>query len=236
MSADEKFFAWLDGELNAGEAEEMEARVRADPELARLADQHRAMRQRVKGAFDTLMDEPVPPALAAAAREVKTDVVRLKSERSPVRRGWRGGLAPWMSLAATLAVGILIGTMVPQRADTPLRAESEAIYAAAGLANALDTQLTSAPVNSAVRIGVTFRDHSGRICRSFTQPASSGVACRSGDAWKVHGLYAAAEGQSADYRMAAGTDPQLAALIGSMIDGEPLDAAGERAAKDRGWR
>jgi hypothetical protein len=83
---------------------------------------------------------------------------------------------------------------------------------------------------------VTFRDHSGAICRSFTQAGSSGLACRKDGAWQVRGLFAAPEGQTGDYRMAAGTDPQLAAMIGSTIAGEPFDAAREKTAKDNGWR
>ena len=39
-----------------------------------------------------------------------------------------------------------------------------------------------------------------------------------------------------DYRMAAGGDPRLAALIDETISGEPLDADGERAAQAKGWR
>ena len=35
---DEKFFAWLDGELSAPEAAEMEARVASSPELTALAE------------------------------------------------------------------------------------------------------------------------------------------------------------------------------------------------------
>ena len=54
--------------------------------------------------------------------------------------------------------------------------------------------------------------------------------------WRLKGLFAAPEGQSSDYRMAAGMDPNLAALVGSTITGEPFDAAQEKAAKDKGWR
>ena len=42
MTGDEKFFAWLDGELEGAEAAEMAARVEADPQLSALAEQHRA--------------------------------------------------------------------------------------------------------------------------------------------------------------------------------------------------
>jgi hypothetical protein len=52
----------------------------------------------------------------------------------------------------------------------------------------------------------------------------------------MKGLFAAPEGQSSDYRMAAGMDPNLATLVGSTMAGEPLDAAQEKAAKAHGWR
>ena len=95
--------------------------------------------------------------------------------------------------------------------------------------------LASAPAGE-VRIGLTFRDHAGEICRSFTAQASSGLACRDGGRWVLKGLFAGPEGQGSDYRMAAGMDPNLAALVDSAMAGEPLDAAAEQAAKDKGWR
>jgi hypothetical protein len=49
-------------------------------------------------------------------------------------------------------------------------------------------------------------------------------------------MFAAPEGQSGEYRMAAGMDPNLAVLIDSTIEGEPFDAEQEKAAKARGWR
>ena len=45
-----------------------------------------------------------------------------------------------------------------------------------------------------------------------------------------------AEGQAADYRMASGGDPQLMEAVDASIDGEPFDAAQEKAAMERGWR
>ena len=87
-----------------------------------------------------------------------------------------------------------------------------------------------------VRIGLTFRDSAGAVCRSFTEQRSSGLACRDGQDWRLRGLFAAPEGQSGDYRMAAGADPNLAALIESTIAGDAFDAAQEKSARDRGWR
>jgi hypothetical protein len=138
-------------------------------------------------------------------------------------------------MAATLAVGILVGTMVPQGASGPVEVQGGKIYAAAALNQALDTQLASAPAGD-VRVGMTFRGGGGEICRSFTAQASSGLACRSGGRWQLKGLFAAPEGQGSDYRMAAGMDPNLAALVDSTMAGEPFDAAQENAALKRGWR
>jgi len=87
-----------------------------------------------------------------------------------------------------------------------------------------------------VRIGMTFRDQSGAVCRSFSEAATSGLACRNGGRWQVRGLFAAPEGQSGPYRMAAGMDPNLAALVDSTISGDPFDAAQEKDAKAKGWR
>ena len=231
MNDDEKFFAWLDGELSPEEAAEMQAKVAADPALARLAEQHRSLGAQLKGVFDPIAETPVPERLRAAVRPPAqvVDLVAARRARSmPVA-------AQWMAMAATLAIGILVGTRVPQGADEPVQMKDGKLYAAAALNNALNTQLASAPGGD-VRIGVTYRDQAGEICRSFTVNAASGLACRTGGRWQMKGLFAAPEGQANEYRMAAGMDPNLAALVDSTIASEPFDAAAEKAARDKGWR
>lgn len=231
MNDNEKFFAWLDGELGPAEAAEMEAKIAADPQLQRLAEQHRALGAQLKGAFDPIADAPVPQHLAAAVRPSAEviDFAAAKRARS------MPSLPQWAAMAATLALGIFVGTMVPQRAVSPVEAQGGKLYAAASLDQALDTQLASAPAGS-VRIGLTFRDQAGEICRSFAAESASGLACRKDGRWQVKGLFAAPEGQSSDYRMAAGMDPNLAALVDSTMAGEPFGAVEEKEAKARGWK
>lgn len=235
MVSDDIFFAWLDGELAPDEAARVAAEVHADPNLARRAQQHRAMQHRLRQAFDRVADAPIPDHLQAASRQPEPEVADLAAaRRSRQARTW-APLPQWAAIAATLAVGIFVGTMVPQRSAAPVAVEGGKIYAAAALDRALMTQLASAPAGE-VRVGMTFRDQSGSICRSFSEAAASGLACRSNGRWQVRGLFAAPEGQAGSYRMAAGMDPNLAALVDSTIAGEPLDAAAERAARDKGWR
>jgi hypothetical protein len=236
MVSDETFFAWLDGELDAAEAALVEAEVVSEPRLSALAAQHRQMQAALKGAFDTVADAPLRDQLLAAVSTPPAQVIDFAEARKRRGPAARPPVRQWAAIAATLAVGVLIGTLAPHaREASPLEVQSGKIYAAAALDSALSKQLASAP-HGDVRIGITFRDQSGEVCRSFTDPSSSGVACRDRTGWRVRGLFAAPEGQSSDYRMAAGMDPNLAALVDSTIDGEPFDAADEKAARDKGWR
>ena len=231
MNDDEKFFAWLDGELGPAEAAEMEVKVAADPALQRLAEQHRALLSQLRSAFDPVAEAPVPESLKAALRPTG-QVIDFASARRPRSMP---AVAQWTAMAATLAIGIFIGTRVPQEGTAPVRAEAGKLYAAASLNQALDTELASAPTGE-VRIGITYRDNAGEICRTFTAPAGTGLACRNSGRWQMKGLFAAPEGQGGDYRMAAGMDPNLAALVDSSIAGEAFDEAAEKATKAKGWR
>jgi hypothetical protein len=237
MTADDKFFAWLDGELDGAEAAEVAARVAGDPELSALAEQHRAMQARLKGAFDSVAAAPVPRRLEELASSQTSTVVDFASRRPRARPG-PSPLPQWAMMAATLVLGLFVGTLVPGGGtQSPVRMQGGAIYATAGLQKALDSELASAPSDGPVRVALTFRDRSGSVCRSFTGGEASGLACRDGERWKLRGLFPAGEGQGGDgYRMAAGMDPALAALIDSTLEGEPMDAAQESEAKARGWR
>lgn len=232
MIDDEEFFAWLDGELQGDSAERVAAAVASSPALTARAEQHRRLAAGLRGAFDPVMDAKTPPARFQTA-EVIDFGARATARES--RRSWLA--APQLAaMAASLAIGILVGAQFIGRADSPVAVEGEKLVAAAALDRALDTRLASVPGNNGTRIGLTFRDATGRICRSFTDVTASGLACREGDSWQIRGLYPAAEGQAADYRMAAGEDPRLSDLIDETISGEPFDAAREKAALEAGWR
>ena len=232
---DEKFFAWLDGELDAAEAAQVKAEVATEPRLMRLAEQHRTLGTRLRKTFATVAAAPLPERLAKAVEPRPAQIIDFGLRRA--RRGSWMPLPQWAAIAATLVVGVLVGTtLIGERGGSPVEVRGGTIYAAAGLDRALDTQLASAGDVEGVRIGVTFRDSAGVVCRSFTEQRSSGLACREGQNWKLRGRFVAPEGQGGDYRMAAGTDPKLAALIDSTIAGDAFDAAREKSARDRGWR
>jgi hypothetical protein len=232
MIDDEEFFAWLDGELDETAAVRVAAAVAASPELTRKAEQHRHLAAGLRRAFSDVMEESGPAPRFGSAQTVDFGARAIEPAR---RRSWLG--APqWAAMAASLAVGLVIGAQFAQRDNSPVRIDDGLLVAAAPLDEELDTRLASAPAAGPTRIGLTFRDASGRICRSFTDSTTSGLACRESDGWRIRGLYPAAEGQQGDYRMAAGENSRLAALIDETIAGEPFDAAQEKAALEAGWR
>ena len=229
MTDEEKFFAWLDGELEPDDAARFAARVTTDPTLAQLAREHRTLRRDLERAFDPLIGSPIPARLSEPLLK-SGNVIDFAAA---TRKRSMPPLIQWGAIAASLMVGILVGVGVP-RTSSPVKFDAGGLYASASLNRALDTELASAPSGN-VRIGITFRDHSGSICRTFTEASATGLACRSNRRWNVTGLFAAPEGQGENYRMASGMNPNLAQMVGSAMAGEPLDAAAERAAKSAGW-
>lgn len=230
MTDDTDFYAWLDGELGEPEASAMTARVAADPQLSALAEQHLALRARLSEAFAPIAAAEVPVRMAEAVRP-QADVIDLAAARSRRRQWSVMGLA----MAASLALGLFVGANMPLGGKANFKSQDSTIAASGTLDHALERQLASAGEQNGVRIGVSFKDRAGRYCRSFSMPVQDGLACRGERGWSVEGLVAG-DKAGGDYRMAAGPDPALGAMIDSRIDGDPLDGESEARLAQHGWK
>lgn len=240
--SDEILMAYADGELDEPTRAAVEAAQASDPELARRIAQHRALRARLRSAFDPVLAEPLPEQLLASARDAppatRTDNVVPLKRTTAVRWSW----PQWTAVAASLLVGALLGPRLmgpPQ--PGPLVTRDGTLLAGGTLARALSQQLASnQPPDAAVQIGVSFRSHAGEYCRTFVlheKSALAGLACRERGAWRLEAL-AAGEAASAtgEYRPAAAAlPPGVAHALDALIAGEPLDARAEAAARDRAW-
>ena len=241
---DETLMAYADGELDAQLRAEIAAAIGKDPALAQRVAQHRALRAEVSGAFAGVLDQPLPDRLRAAARGAESGsradtaqggkVVQFpkRGARAP---GPRWGAREWTAMAASLVLGVLISwrSLAPRGS---LAEADGALVARGDLATALDAQLASnQAADAAVHIGLTFRARDGGYCRSFTLRATgtAGLACRSGDGWEIPATTSVETGGG--MQTAAGTPPMILQAIEARIDGEPLDAAGEEAARVAGW-
>lgn len=238
MTIDEGLLiAWVDGELDHDTAARVAAAVADDPALGAVADAHRALALRLRTGFAPIMAEPVPEAIAEATAAPIAPVIDFESHRvdREARVETRRRHPPvWLALAATLVIGVVIGRGTGFDVSRAAFVDKGGTLVASGpLAKALDDQLASTAGDDPVRITLSFKAQDGHYCRSWALAAQQGVACRSGNDWRIAATAAADD--EGRYRMAGG-DTGLMARIDSMIAGEPLDATQERAAKDRHWQ
>jgi len=229
MTEDPDFYAWLDGELSEPRASAMAARVAADPELAALAHEHRALSAKLCAAFAPVLAAPVPERLQTAAEPLSAEVIDFAA-RARRRQGSIAGLVA----VASLTLGLLIGTNVPSE-GVSFRSTDGQLAAAGPLDRALNSQLAAAGEQNGVRIGLSFKDREGHYCRTFVAKAQNGLACRTGEDWAIEGLVRLGPAQG-DYRMASGQDPTLLALIESRLTGEAFDPAAEARAVAHQWK
>ena len=224
MNREELIIAHVDGELPPAERARFEAEMAADPALAAEVARHRALAQRVNGAYAGILDEAVPPQLLAVAAAAN-DRGRPAAAR----------LMPWAAAAASLLVGVIAGRMALPDSG-PLVAKDGALVARGQLASALTNNLAAQP--GVVKVGLTLKTADGRYCRTFQSGADrlAGLACRQDGQWVARTVTAWTPAAAPAYRTAASdTPPEVLAAVDGLA-AQPLDAAAERAARDRGWR
>ncbi|MES2902964.1 MAG: hypothetical protein V4696_02150 [Pseudomonadota bacterium] len=237
MIDEANFFPWLDGELSDDVAAEVARQVAADPELQRRADEHRALTAGLRNAFSPVADAPLPARLTDLVESHAAEKVVSLAEARERREARTAPLWKQMAaMAATLALGIVLGSQFAGNPTSPIQTEAGRLVAGAGLESALYTRLASAPHEDGLRIGMTFRDRSGAICRTFEDKSASGLACRDRGDWRIVSVFQASEGQGTDYRMAAGANSRLLEFVDEHMVGEPFSAAEERGAQKRDWR
>jgi len=238
--SDEMLMAYADGELDLVARAEIEAAMAQDPAIARVVERHRAIAGKLRAAYDSVLEEPVPAGLTALAADPENArVVELAAARGARRVAVvRWQLPAWAAIAASVLAGLFVGLLLFRTSSAPYEMTNRGLIARGELAEGLAGQLASAPGRSNVHIGVSFRNRDGDYCRSFTyehQAPLAGLACRHGEDWKVRVL-AEAPSSAGELRTAASMPMAVLQAVDASIAGEPLDAAAEEKARDAGWR
>ena len=224
----ETIMAYVDGELDPVTAMGVEAAMATDAELAAQIRVQHALRQKLAARFDPILDEPVPAALTAPLMVDTSLASRREAKKALFARP-----AQWGALAASLAIGLLVGHQFSSGPSGLVAERSGRLLAAGALDKALETQLASLQLpGTPTRIGLTFRDTSGTVCRTFEGESLSGVACRAGNQWQLRHALSGNGGTSPQYRQA--TSGALAKIVeGLMGPAGAFDAAQERDALKR---
>ena len=260
--SEETLMAFADGELDDAARAAVELAMREDPEVGKRVARHLALRERLRAGFAGELSEPVPERLTAVLRGIPTvtasNVVDLQRARAAMARATQaraakvgGGEdgpranASWgaaVSVAAGVLLGLAIGYGMWSQGSLPIgRGAAGTLVANGSLAGALSRQLAAEQAGAgAVHIGVSYLAKSGEYCRTFTLAGAapaSGIACRHAAQWQIHALTQEAAAQGGAYRTAAAAlAPMLLKMIEEQIQGEPLDSAGESAARQREWQ
>lgn len=241
MTFDEAtIMAYVDGECDAVTVKRIEKAMATDAGLAEQVGKARALRDKLAAFYAPVAEEAVPDRLtamltSAAATNVDSSFTARKTDQEHAKRQRRGmGVAQWGAMAATLALGVVVGQFgLADGSDSPFAQDGSALVASGPLANALEKQLASAqPDDSDYRIGLTFRAKTGNICRSFTGEAVSGIGCREGQQWKM--VSTLPGGSESDYRQASSS--AVNTIAADLMADAPVDAETERKLLESGWK
>jgi len=230
MIGDDLLMAYADGELDELGRARVERAIAEDPALRARLEQQQRLRATLAAHYGPTAEEAVPERLRAM---LETNIVHFPPPKPRALPLWRGVAA----LAASLVIGLALGRTLLAPAGGPVGMEHGTMVAQGALAEALDVQLASAqPAGAPVRMGISFAAADGRLCRTFDSAALSGLACRGETGWQVMMTAAGASGPRGGYRQAGSGSPLVAQAAQELMVGEALDAAGERRARDAGWR
>ncbi len=230
---DEMLMAYLDGELDELSSNRVARALAQDPQLSATADAQRRVKGLISRRYDPILQEEVPERFRAL---IDSNVVPFGTTAAKPRAslGW----PQFTAMAATFVVGLLAAQIVPGGSE-PAAIDGGPIVARGALAEALDTQLASAPpADAQTTIGVSFASADGRFCRTFETADLAGLACRGGGQWELMTTARTGGGSSGQshYRQAGSGAALVLQYAQDMMAGEPLDEQGERRARDRGWR
>lgn len=241
----ETLSAFIDGELDTAKRAEVAAIVESDPKLKAFVAEQEQLRATLQAAFAGVIASPIPERLLAT---VANTPISLRARM----REWLGpkhGAASsrpngrFLVPALTMAFGLVVGFGVERNTTSTgdFFSSDGGIVARAELARTLDQRLASEEQAGATRIGVTFRDKTGAICRSFEvsrdAATTDGFACRHNGDWQIGVMLSRrGSGTKPAYALAgSGMPDTVRDAITSHIEGVPFDATAERRARDRGW-
>ena len=248
---DEQLAAYVDGQLEGAERARIEQAIQTDSRLAKRVAQFRARRTRLHRSVDTRRQESMTQHWAQRRRSATAtgsaqviDLARVRAERKRRTERGRLTLSRRVAVAASLAVGLLVGLLVDRLLPDGMLTQYRdgALFARGALADALNEQLGATPLlGSSVHVGLSYKGKGGHYCRTFSVREIhllSGLACREQQQWRVWTL-AGAETHGIGVRLARGAPalaPAVAQAVSERTSGAPLDQQAELSARRSGWR
>lgn len=239
---DAAVMAYVDGELDASARAAFEQALANDAELAARVARQQRLRGLLRESYDPVLDEPVPARLQHAL--AGAPVAPRSASAPPLFERLLQWLRPLaapqaLAMAACAMFGVAIGVSVraPGGAFDTIDGH---LVARGALAQALNERLSSEPPADGVHVGLSFVAQQGHYCRSFVlqSPSTAGLACHADGGWRLELVTAPAGGGASPAYRQAGSEmpPEVLRAVDERIFGNALDAAGEKIARERGWK
>jgi hypothetical protein len=217
--SEDKIAAFVDGELSADEAALVQRAETEDAEIAALIERYRALRAEIDESFGSIMGSPPPARLANLLRShVRSD--RRRRSQTPKSASRRSGISFFVggSLAASLAVGFLLGALTMPRlgGDSALQLAVDNAQSLDQLAGRLEYSPSSGEAGGGIAVTASFESAERLICRSFLigdNERLKGLACRHGlEDWRIVQL---APAPPTDAYALAGADESFLEALGA---------------------
>jgi hypothetical protein len=245
MSRGERIAAFLDGALGDADQAAFEAELEHDADLAAEVERMMGNDALVREAFAGPIEEGVDDALVermGLAKESPAKVVELDDYRAdtpasandnpPFWRRWQVPLGG--AIAAALALTLILAS---QQGAAPGSGFDAALDGTpSGQVAALDGGRELTPL-------LTFQAGDGRYCREFSigkgQAGGTGIACRTGEGWKVEALDKGATEltKGSEIALASGEDGAgLDAAYSRLDAGDPMGTERENSLISSGWQ
>ena len=253
--SDSTLMAFADGELDASKSVQLQDALAGDNALQQRLEAITRQRERLSAAFAPVLDEPVPDRLSALLREptaVSANVIdmgatraqkellaTLQEQPAPAPRRARSSWAQWGGMAASLVLGVVMGTQFnPFTGDAGMGLQDGKLVAGGVIGKSLTMQLASDNGRgAAVTVQLSFVDKRGQYCRTFSTGQLAGLACQDASHWVVEHLATADATPDTGMRQASSALPRAVLdAVDQRIAGDALNADAERAARAQGWK
>ena len=231
---DEMLIAYIGGKLSAPERAEVEAAVAADPSVAERLRRHREVGAMIQNAITSGGRKARPAAGDKSAAPIVSLADARRTREAPPPPPKAAVSAPtarkavdprWAALAAGVVLGVVIGMFAPRPTNDLL---DGTLQARGVLAATLEQGLTEdQKAGATVTLLGAYRGKDGVWCRTFAgESRVSGIACRSGEGWRLVMTEVGAPIPS----------PVMASAVTALGLGAPVSAAAERKARSAAWR
>lgn len=238
---DERLNAYIDGELQGDDLALLEQQLAADSALRTRVEQLRSVDRTLAAAFSHPDLATVPSRFQAILNAPPADnVVTLFPRKAAA---WQLPIAAGLALAIGVAGGFLTG----RSADTQTPSVIAALAEGVGPRDSLHRLLSATPSadrrtqgNVVFEPVLTFEAADGRFCREFEITAGAeaavGVACKSGEEWRLEVLTASAAIDGSGYAPVSGPDALIDGAMERLGAKPPLSPEAEAALMQKGWR